>query len=306
MYYKDVKETLFQVLDEVKPNKIALNYSEEDVAADGLSHGLYTKLMKDLKEYGYQGEIVSAETLIIKLRGRKTEEEYKSLMKAIEITEKIFEDAKSFITAGVSQIDIHRWFVERTKYYGCETSWQEVQCPGVMLGPDTVMGHNAPTELAAKPGDVITVDFGVKIDDYCSDVQRVYYILKDGETDAPEHVKEAFKRVQDSVDVGMKDLKPGADPVAVDQAARENLLSFGYPNFPFGFGHQVGRKTHDGGISLSPKCKIKLPVEESMVFTVDLNVRTDRGIVGQEDMAYVTKDGCKLMTTRQDGLYLVK
>lgn len=303
----DMSEGIETLISKEKPKKIALNYSEGDVAADGLTVGLYRSLLKWFEKAGFDGEIVSSETLIVKLRGRKTEDEYNRVMKAVKIAEQIFEDAKDYIKAGLTQIEIHDWFVERTKYYGYVTSWEEDQCPGVMAGPKIELGHTAPSDdIVTEPGDVVTVDFGVLADEYCSDIQRVYYILKDNETEVPEHIVKVFEDVKASVDAGVALIKPGADPVAVDAAAADKIVELGYPRFQFGFGHNVGRACHDGGIRFARDNGVDLLVEEGQIMTVDANVKSDRGYVGQEDMVYVTKDGCKFMTTRQMEIFKVK
>ncbi len=304
------KEAFIELVKRENPSKIALNFSKGDVASDGLSTGMYLNTLDYLKEANFTGEVVPSETIIGMVRGFKTEEELKAINKAVDITNQIFEDAKGFIRAGLSQIDIHKWFVERTKFYGAETSWEEEHCPGVMLGPDTVMGHNFPTDLTSKPGDAITVDFGVLIDDYCSDIQRVYYILEEGETEAPEEVQTFFNAVKGAVDKGMEAMKPGVPVYLPDQEAREYFMAQGYPDFPFGFGHQVGRKTHDGGASMGKyrpenHDRANLPILENMVFTVDVNAKSSRGYIGQEDMVVVTKDGVKLLGKRQEEIFCV-
>lgn len=309
-YDKSFKEVFFDILKEYNPKQIALNYSTKDVASDGLSYGMYLQFMNFLEEANYTGEVISAENIIGKLRGVKSPEEKKRINEAIEIAEKIFEDARGYIKAGVSEIDIYNYFQERLKYYGVESGWHPDHCPGVMLGPDTVMGHNAPTDLKAKKGDAITVDFGVRKEGYCTDMQRVYYLREDHENSVPEEVQKTFEVIQEAVRRGMAAMKPGVKGFEVDKVARDYVLSMGYPNFNFGFGHQVGRKAHDGGLLMAPqwdryKGANEQELEEDMIFTVDVNLPTSRGNVGQEDMAIVTKDGGVYISKKQEEIFLI-
>jgi len=79
------------IRERLDPQRIALNYSTNDVLADGLSYGLYQVLMGYLEGTPFAGRIVSAETIIGKLRGRKTPGEIARIRAAIETTGRIYE-----------------------------------------------------------------------------------------------------------------------------------------------------------------------------------------------------------------------
>jgi Xaa-Pro aminopeptidase len=308
MYDKSFKEEFFKILKEENPQQIALNYST-DVASDGITHGLYMRMMEFLDEFGYQGEIISAEKIIGKLRGRKSPQEIERMKKAIVITEMILKEAKDFIKAGVTEKEIHAFCQSRIQHYGVGNAWEVLHNPGVMCGPDTVTGHSGPTDLAAKGGDLITLDFGVRVEDYCSDIQRVFYVLKEGETEAPKKYQEALVNIQNAVKTGMAAMSVGVPGYYPDGKARAYLASINYPDFNFGFGHQVGRETHDGGVMMGPQWErykgiVEGPLEENMVLTVDVNLTFEDGHMGQEDMAHLTKDGAVLLSHRQEEIYL--
>ena len=311
-YDTSFKEEIIKLLDSINPKNIALNYSTDNVAADGLSHGLYMIITDILNSNGYEGKIISADDIISKLRGRKSIEEQDRVIKAIETAEKIFIDARSFIKAGVTEIDIFNYFHDRMKYYSVEPSWQASQCPGVMVGPNTAIGHNGPTEIVAERGFVMNIDFGVLENEYCSDLQRIYYVLEDGETKACDEVQRAFDTIQEGIRRAVAFMKPGVTGSEVDSVAREYIVSQGYPEWNYALGHQVGRLAHDGGIILAtnrwsrylPKL-VNSPVEEGMIFTFEPGIATSRGYVGQEEMAIVTSNGATFLSKQQEGIYLV-
>lgn len=308
MYDKSFKEEFFKVLQEENPQQIALNYST-DVAADGLTHGLYLRMMAFLEEFGYQGSVISSEKIIGKLRGRKSSQEIARMKKAIAITETILKEAASFIKVGVTEKEIHAFCQSRIQHYGAGNAWDQNQNPGVMCGPNTVTGHSGPTDLAVEAGFLITLDFGVRVDEYCSDIQRVFYVLKPGETEAPKKYQEALLNIQAAVQHGIAAMKVGVPGYVPDSKAREYLKSINYPDFNFGFGHQVGRETHDGGVMMGPLWErylgiVEGPLEENMVLTTDVNLTFEDGHMGQEDMAHLTKDGAYLLSTVQNGIYL--
>ncbi len=308
-YDKSFKTAFFELLDRFKPNTIALNYSL-DVASDGLTHGMYMMLMELFTEYGYKGEIVSAGGIINKLRGRKTLSEVENIKLAIACTETILKEATDFIRAGKTQIEIHKFCQDRIAFYGHQNAWEEKHNPGVML-PNAPGGHAGPGEYKVEKGDLVTLDFGVRVNGYCSDIQRVYYVCKDDETTAPAKYQEALDNIHIAQDAGLALMRENTPAYVPDEKAREVVKSFGYPDFNFGFGHQVGLETHDGGVMMGPRWerylgRVEANMEVGMVFTVDINLSFEDGKIGQEDMAYITKDGAVYLTTRQDKIYVCK
>ena len=71
-YDESIRPELLRTLERLDPRHIALNYSVNDVHADGLGYGLYQVLMKYLEGTPYPERIISAEPIINALRGRKT------------------------------------------------------------------------------------------------------------------------------------------------------------------------------------------------------------------------------------------
>jgi Xaa-Pro aminopeptidase len=96
-------------------------------------------------------------------------------------------------------------------------------------------------------------DFGVKYEEYCSDIQRMVYMLRPGETDAPVEVKRGFETVRQAIENARAALKPGVVGKEIDAIARKTITEAGYPEFMYGLGHQLGRVAHDGGALLGPE-----------------------------------------------------
>jgi Xaa-Pro aminopeptidase len=156
------------------------------------------------------------------------------------------------------------------------------------------------------------MDFGVSSDDYCSDLQRVWYLLDDGEEAPPEDVARAWRALWDSVDSGVAKLRPGVLGWEVDAAARESLVASGFPEPKYALGHQLGRTAHDGGTLLGPRWDRygTAPlgrVEEGNVFTVEFGTAVPgRGYIGLEEDVLVTADGVEWLSTPQRELWLVR
>jgi Xaa-Pro aminopeptidase len=310
-YLKGIKDDLLKVLDTYKPKKIAVNFSRNSSLADGLSHGCYLELTELLKDTPYRDRLVSSEEIVSALRGRKSQVEVDLIKKAIVETLKIFDEVTDFIKVGKSEKDVADFVKGLVKQRGFEMAWDEEHCPAVFTGPDTAGAHSGPTDKKIAPGHVINMDFGIKYNGYCSDLQRTWYVLKEGETDAPEEVLRGFNVIRDSIQMAAKELKPGKLGWEIDDIARSYITSQGYDEYPHGLGHQVGRVAHDGGAMLGPRWERYgnipyIPIEKGNVFTIEPRLTIEGyGIATMEEIVWVTDNGCEFMSTPQNEIYLI-
>ncbi|MCX7797136.1 MAG: Xaa-Pro peptidase family protein [Melioribacter sp.] len=310
-YLKSIKEKLLEVIEQIKPNKIAINYSRNSSLADGLTHGLYLQLLEYFKETEYVDKLISSEELVAALRGRKSSKELEYIKEAIKETQIIFDEVSKYIKPGMTEKQIASFIQNIVKEKGYELAWDEEYCPSVFTGPDTAGAHSGPTDRIIQPGHVLNIDFGIKINGYCSDLQRTWYILKENEDTPPEEVQKGFNVIKEAITKAANEIKPGKQGWEIDQIARNYIQINGYSEFPHGLGHQVGRSVHDGGALLGPKWERYgnlplLEIEESNVFTLEPRLTIDNyGIATIEEMVYVTKNGCEFLSDRQNDLYLI-
>jgi Xaa-Pro aminopeptidase len=142
-------------------------------------------------------------------------------------------------------------------------------------------------------------------------LQRVWYLLGDGEDTAPADVIQAWHALWASLEAGASALRPGAVGWEVDGAARKTLVAAGYPEPMYALGHQLGRSAHDGGTVLAPRWDRygAAPfgaVEEGNVFTLEFGTAVPgRGYIGLEEDVLVTADGIEWLSTPQRELWLV-
>ena len=311
-YLESVEEDLMNTLREINPNKIAINYSINTATADGLSHGLYLQLMSYLNNTPYSEKLVSSEPILNKLRGRKSDTEIERVKKSIGVTLDMFDMVGNFITTGKSEKDVAQFLLDLVKKKGIGLAWDPDHCPAVFTGPDTAGAHAGPTDRKVQPGHVLNIDFGVKIDGYCSDLQRSWYILRDAESDAPEEVKNGFQVIFESISRAADAIKPGKTGYEIDTIARDYIVSQGYEEYPHALGHQIGREAHDGGGLLGPKWERygslpDIPLEKNQLFTIEPRLTIKNyGIATIEEIVVVTNDGCKFLSNRQKEIFLVK
>lgn len=311
-YVKNIKDDLLNVLNRLKPQKIALNFSRNSSIADGLTYGMYLELMDILKGSGFENKIISSEEIISALRGRKTQTEISKMKFAIAETLKIFDEVTKFIKVGITEKEVNQFVLNLVRQKGYETAWDENQCPAVFTGPDNAGAHADPTDRKIDHGHILNLDFGLKIDGYCSDLQRTWYILKPDEINPPEEVLKGFNTIIEAVELAAKALKPGVLGWEIDKIAREHIVNNGYEEYPHALGHQIGKVAHDGGGLLAPKWERYgnlpfIPVEKDQVYTIEPRLTVPNyGVATVEDMVQVTDDGCIFISEPQKEIYLVR
>jgi Xaa-Pro aminopeptidase len=304
-YDESLAPDLLRMLRELDPAQIALNYSLDDVLADGLGHGLYQVLVGYLQGTPYAERILSAEGIISMLRGRKSPEEVARIRAAIATTAKIYERTFETIRPGMTEIEIGQFMEGQREELGVGPAWHAGHCPTVNAGADSPVGHVERGEYAVARGQLVHFDFGVQQQGYCSDIQRTVYVLSAGEDTAPQEVRRAFDTVARAIQAAVKAMKPGVMGKEVDAIARRIVTGAGYPEYKHATGHQVGRLAHDGGAILGPKWPRygqtpNLPLEAGHVYAVELGVQVEgRGYVGLEENVLVTESGAEYLSEPQ-------
>jgi len=310
-YDESIRPGLRGTIERLAPESIALNYSTSDPAADGLTHGLWLVLREALEGTPYVDRVASSAPVVNSLRGRKSASELARMRAAVDETEAIFTLVGAELRPGLKETEIAALFDAEVSRRGLGYAWEPSHCPAVNAGPDKDVGHSAPSELTTQRGQLLHCDFGVEKNGYCSDLQRVWYLLDDGESEPPVDVRTAWEAVWAAVDSGAAALRPGAVGHEVDAAARARLVSAGFPEPKYALGHQLGRSAHDGGTILGPRWDRygSAPlgtVEQGNVFTLEYGAPVPgRGYVGLEEDVLVTSDGIEWLSTPQRDLWLV-
>jgi Xaa-Pro aminopeptidase len=118
-----------------------------------------------------------------------------------------------------------------------------------------------------KKNDVILVDFGAKINNYCADVSRTFFIGT--ATKKQKEIYELVYETQQKTITHIQKLLRSGKPILsneVDAFARANIQDKGYPPFPYSLGHGIGLQVHESPL-LNPKHKDKMT--NGMVFALE-------------------------------------
>lgn len=300
-YKEGPKAALLEILDGAKPRSIGINVSEDDALADGLTAGLRDYLGNTLSGTPHARRLTHAGKFIAHLRSVKLEDERLRIERAIQQTEGIFDRVRDALAIGMTAREVAALAHAEADRLGAPTAWPRRHCPTVTVGPHAAVGHVAPGEEKVIPGCLVHMDFGIVLDGYCSDLQRLWYVAA-GNGDAPAEVRRAYAAVVEAIDRSAKALRPGAAGWEVDQVARGHLTGSGYPEYAHALGHHLGRAVHDGGGVLGPRWERYgkepfEPVRVGNVYTLEPSLWVDgHGLVSLEEDVVVGPDGARFLS----------
>lgn len=241
---------LASLIEERDPQRIGLNYSETFALADGISRTEYD-LFREALPSRLRDRIVSAENLAIGWLETRSDQEMAAYPQIVRIAHEILAEglSESVIQPGVTTTDdIVWWYRDRIRALKL-TTWFH---PSVSVDradqPEVDMKTALATEDGANiimPGDLLHVDFGITYLRLNTDTQQHAYILRPGETDAPEGLKRALARgnqLQDILTSNFVTGRSGNEILArsLAQAEDEGITASIYTH-PIGYhGHAAG------------------------------------------------------------------
>ncbi|QNI34950.1 aminopeptidase P family protein [Alloacidobacterium dinghuense] len=160
----------------------------------------------------------------------------------------------------------------------------------VASGKRSALPHGRATTAKVPGRGFVTLDFGVILNGYCSDMTRTVHMGKPGREE-----QSAYEAVLEAQEAAVAAVKPGATCGEVDEAARSVLRGAKLDKyFTHSTGHGVGIEIHE-----SPRvaAEQKQVLEPGMVITIEPGVYIEGKFgIRIEDMVAVTKSGGKILT----------
>ena len=295
--------------------RIAINTSNQNKLADGLSHSQYQALTTALDPES-RAALVSSEDLIYEWLSIKLPQEIEIMRKAAELTAAWQIEAYATIVPGeTTDAEVAAFLDAKMEAYGVGEAWSPSQNPNVNSGPDR--GHSHATDKVIMPGDVIQTDFGIKLyDRWVSDIQRFAYVLGPDQNQAPDHIQRYWESARDGGFAAFQAMKPGVRGEDVDAAQRALMKQNESEYVMWSTGHPVGYVAHDAGPNLGgshipgqrPAAQLRL--KAGMVFAFDgFHAWTlEQGgtkTISVEEMAVITQNGAEYLIPPQQELILI-
>ena len=133
-YDESIRPALHQAIERIAPRTIALNYSESDPAADGLTHGLWLVLQDTFVGTDVANRFVSSEAIVNALRGRKSPAEVERVRAAATETEEIFDVVTNRLRPDLSELEVAELMHAEVARRGLGYAWGRDHCPAVNAG----------------------------------------------------------------------------------------------------------------------------------------------------------------------------
>jgi hypothetical protein len=314
-------DCLRRVVAERDPQRIGINVSDNFAFADGLTHNEYLKIQAALGEK-YAARMVGAERLAVGWLERRIPGELQVYPGLIELGHAIIAEAFSsrVITPGVTTTDDVVWWMREQMQDLGVWAWfhptVEIQAHGV---PYPAIGKRPEGELRTiiEPGDLLHCDMGFYYLGLASDQQQLAYVLKLGETDAPEGLKAALRAGNRVQDIHLEAMQVGRSGNAalraiLETAAREDIKAMIYTH-PIGYhghaaGPTIGLWDHQEGVPERGDYELF----DDTCYSIELNVRAavpewdgQEVMIGLEEEAVLTGGQALWLDGRQTSYYLI-
>jgi Xaa-Pro aminopeptidase len=234
-----------------------------------------------------QGMFVAVGSLVAGMREVKDAEEVARMRAAALLGCELFDGLLTYLEAGLTESEVAATLEYAARLAGAEgMSFDTI----VASGERSALPHGRATNARLPKRGFVTLDFGVILDGYCSDMTRTVHMGKalPGERDVYDSVLEAQEAAVAAV-------APGAIAGDVDEAARSVLRRDKLDKyFSHSTGHGVGLEIHEGPRLATKQQQV---LEQGMVITIEPGVYLPgRFGVRIEDMVLVTATGGEVLT----------
>ena len=252
----------------------------------GISGDMPISMLWGIKKV-LKGHFVNISDELLELRAVKSGDEIKNLKKACKISDLIMGETLKFLKPNVNELDARRFIDKKINEYNCVPSFPAIVATSI----NSKNPHHRASKKKLKGFTII--DFGVKYNNYCSDVTRTFYIGRSSRLE-----REFYNKLLDVQKNVIKKLREGEAASLAHNKAKEILGDM----FVHSLGHGIGLSVSEYPF-LSPKSTHRL--KAGMVFTVEPGMYGKRYGVRIEDDILLTEDGAKRLTRFDKELIVV-
>jgi len=198
----------------------------------------YERLTKHIDK-----KILTPTNIIHNLRIIKSSDEIQAIKKACELGDKTFSHILKNIKATMTEKELAFEIEFFIKKQGADISFP----PVVAFGANASQPHHVATDIKLKNNTLVLVDFGVKLNNYCSDMTRTFFFGK-----ATEEQKKVYQIVLESqqkainyIISSFQNAKSLIKATEVDHSARQHIMDQDFPSMPHSLGHGIGLEVHE-------------------------------------------------------------
>ena len=278
-----------------------LKMAKEYIEANGLNNVGFESGAMTVDEHRRYGQelpciLTPAQSLLDDLRAAKDEEELEAMKKAQKITDDAFRAVLSFIRPGMTEREVAARLVYEMMRMGADKVSFD---PIVAAGPNGSRPHAIPGDRVLEQGMFVTMDFGCKVEGYCSDMTRTVAI---GQPD--EEMERVYETVLAAQKAGINAAKAGVSGKEIDAAARRVIEEAGYGEyFTHSFGHSLGIDIHESP-NASPREQREMPAGAVISAEPGIYIPGKFG-VRIEDVLILKEGGCEDITRSPRNLIIL-
>ncbi len=229
------------------------NYRSVGIPFSFVSHAEYCELQEKGFELKDSAQAFSQAMLV------KSEYELAQIQRACEIAEDAFNALLPQIKEGMTERETAALLEYEMRRRGAEGTSFDTICA---FGANGSVPHYETGDCKLKFGDIILLDFGCKVNGYCSDITRTFLFGDDGKH---EEFKRAYNEVLKAHLLALENITAGMSGKEADAIARESLREAGLSEaFVHALGHGIGLNIHELP-TLSPRSEMLL--QDGMVFS---------------------------------------
>ena len=277
IYSGDIVKFLQQIF---KENGIRIGFESKS-----LNYSLVKKLSNNTCGFWLE----PADGIVEKLRCIKDRDEIKALEKSFALNHKMLSWLEDKLKIGTSEKEIS-WEIEK---FFRENGAQELAFSNIVaVAKNGALPHAVPSDAKIKENTSVLVDVGCRVDNYCSDQTRTFWI---GDKQL-EEFKSTYALVKKAQDIAIKHMKPGVKLRDVYKYAYSVFEKAKVEKaFTHGLGHGVGIETHEKP-SLSRFANEDDVLLKGMVVTVEPGLYYPKwGGVRLEYTVLVEEDGVRIL-----------
>ncbi len=231
--------------------------------------------------------LTPAQDLLDGLRASKDEGELAHMRRAQAVTDEAFRAILNFVRPGMTEREIAaRLVYELLSRGGEKVSFD----PIVAAGPNGSRPHAVPGDQIVDTGMFVTMDFGCKVEGYCSDMTRTVALGQ-----PTQEMEAVYNAVLAAQKAGINAARAGVTGREIDAAARKVLQEAGYGEyFSHSFGHSLGVDIHESPNASSRETR---PMPAGAVISAEPGVYIPGKFgVRIEDVLILNKTGCEDIT----------
>jgi Xaa-Pro aminopeptidase len=315
--------TLRNLWTRYQPQTIAVGIGGGRGQTRTLSHDTY-RLIADAMGADAEARFVSAAPLLTEVLDTRLPEELEHYRTAVAVTEEIVRRALSseVITPGRTTVgDVRRALYDMLWGAGVRTWFQpdlRIQRAEGEMATSRGFLAVATEGIVILPGDLVHIDFGITYMGFDTDWQKMAYVLRPGEREAPTGLRQALRNTNALQDALMlRHARPGRTGGEVFSATMAEMRERGIEAMIYS--HPLGPQGHGLGASIDFRSSLRtdrntegLQLRDGSYISIELNTGTPvaewggkKVFVMMEDPAYLTSEGYRFFRPRQESYYLI-